>query len=104
MWREAITKELTKMTQMKVWTKIKRSMMPPNRRCVKYKWILEIKRDGHFRARLVACGYSQVGGVDFTEVFSPVVNDTSFRLWLLCIISDYFNFKRETTTTTTSTP
>ena len=83
MWREAITKELTKMTQMKVWTKIKRSMMPPNRRCVKYKWVLEIKRDGRFRARLVACGYSQVGGVDFTEVFSPVVNDTSFRLWLL---------------------
>ena len=31
----------------------------------------------------MACGYSQVGGVDFTEVFSPVVNDTSFRLWLL---------------------
>jgi len=47
-WREAITKELTKMTQMKVWTKIKRSTMPPNRRCVKYKWVLEIKRDGRF--------------------------------------------------------
>jgi len=31
----------------------------------------------------VACGYSQVGGVDFTEVFSPVVNDTSFQLWLI---------------------
>jgi len=58
-------------------------MMPRNRRCVKYKWVLEIKRDGRFRARLVACGYSQVGGVDFTEVFSPVVNDTSFQLWLI---------------------
>jgi len=83
MWRAAILKELEKMLQLKVWVKIKRDMMPRNRRCVKYKWVLEIKRDGRFRARLVACGYSQVGGVDFTEVFSPVVNDTSFRLWLI---------------------
>jgi len=83
MWRAAILKELEKMLQLKVWVKIKRDMMPRNRRCVKYKWVLEIKRDGRFRARLVACGYSQVGGVDFTEVFLPVVNDTSFRLWLI---------------------
>lgn len=28
---------------------------------------------GVFRARLIACGYSQVPGIDFKEVYSPVV-------------------------------
>ena len=36
-----------------------------------------------FQARLFACGYSQVPGVDFTEAYSPVVNDVSFRLMIL---------------------
>ena len=52
-WREAILKEFKKMNDNKVWRKIKRHQMPKNRRCVKHKWIFEIKRDGRFRARLV---------------------------------------------------
>jgi Reverse transcriptase (RNA-dependent DNA polymerase) len=36
-----------------------------------------------FRARLVACGYSQVPAVDFNEIFAPVVNDVSFRIMLI---------------------
>jgi Reverse transcriptase (RNA-dependent DNA polymerase) len=34
-------------------------------------------------SKLVACGYSQVPGVDFTEAFSPVVRDVSFRLLII---------------------
>jgi Reverse transcriptase (RNA-dependent DNA polymerase) len=41
-----------------------------------------VKRNGIFRARLVACGYSQVSRVDFTESFAPVLNDVSFRIML----------------------
>jgi hypothetical protein len=36
-----------------------------------------------FFARLVACSYSQVPGVDFTEIFAPLLNDVSFRLMLI---------------------
>jgi Reverse transcriptase (RNA-dependent DNA polymerase) len=36
-----------------------------------------------FRARLVACGYSQIPGIDFNESFAPVVNDVSFRIMLI---------------------
>jgi hypothetical protein len=35
-----------------------------------------------FRARLVACGYSQIPGVYFNESFASVVNDVSFRIIL----------------------
>ena len=65
---------------------MKRSDMPGNRRCVKSKWVIKIKRSGVFRARLVACGYSQISGVDFGEHYSPVVNDVTFRLLLLAMM------------------
>ena len=57
--------------------------MPKNRRCVKNKWVLKVKRNGIFRARLVACGYSQIPGIDFTEAYAPVVNDTTWRIMLV---------------------
>jgi hypothetical protein len=31
----------------------------------------------------VACGYSQVPGIDFNESFAPVINDVSFRIMLI---------------------
>jgi len=41
-----------------------------------------VKRNGVYRARLVALGYNQIPGVDFTDNFAPVVNDVTFRLML----------------------
>ena len=69
-----------------VWKKMKRSNMPKGRRLVKCKWVFKIKRNGTFRARLVACGYSQIPGVDFTENYSPVINDITFRMLILMMI------------------
>jgi Reverse transcriptase (RNA-dependent DNA polymerase) len=36
-----------------------------------------------FPSRLVACGYSYIPGVDFTEAYSPVINDVMFRTQLI---------------------
>ena len=33
-----------------------------------------------YHARLVAKGFSQTPGVDFTDNYSPVVNDVTFRV------------------------
>ena len=41
LWREAITKEFTKMDNHKVWKKVKRSTIPQGKRCVKHKWVFE---------------------------------------------------------------
>ena len=35
-----------------------------------------------YRARLVALGYSQIPGVDYTDNFAPVAHDVSFRIAL----------------------
>jgi hypothetical protein len=86
LWREAIKKEFHKMIELKVWKRIKQDQIPSNRCCVKCKWVFDIKRDGKFHARLVACGYSQIPGVDFTEIYSPVINDGTVRLLLVSSI------------------
>ena len=57
---------------------MKRSEIPDGRQCVKSKSVFKVKQNGVFRARLVACGYSQVPRVDFHDSFTPVVNDLSF--------------------------
>ena len=49
------------------------------------------KRDGTYRARLVALGYSQVPGVDFTDNFPPVVNDVTFRIALTRMMIEDLN-------------
>jgi Reverse transcriptase (RNA-dependent DNA polymerase) len=36
---------------------------------------------------LVACGYSQVPGVDFNESFAPVINDVSFCVILIITLT-----------------
>ena len=82
-WRDAIKKEFNDMDTKNVWDIISKEEIPEERRCIKCKWIFKIKRNGIFRARLVACGYSQVPGVDFNESYAPVINDVSFRVMLI---------------------
>jgi hypothetical protein len=66
-----------------VWRTIKRSEVPKNRRLIGNKWVFKIKRNGVYRARLVALGYSQIPGVDFTDNFAPVIHDVTFRIILV---------------------
>jgi Reverse transcriptase (RNA-dependent DNA polymerase) len=64
------------MESRNVWDAISKEEVPKDRRCIKCKWI--IKRNGVFRARLVACGYSQMPGIDFSKSVALVINDVSF--------------------------
>jgi hypothetical protein len=42
-----------------------------------------VKRNEIFRAGLVACGYSQVPGINFSEIFAPVLNNVSLKIMLI---------------------
>jgi len=82
-WCQAINKEFGDMANHVVWKKIQRQDMPVGRQYIKSKCVLKIKRNGMFRARLVACGYSQIPGIDFTDNYSPVINNITLHLLLL---------------------
>ena len=79
-WREAIRLEFKKMLDMGVWRHVKRNDHPNDHRLVGCRWVFKVKRNGVYCARLVAKGFSQIPGMDFTDNYSPVVNDVTFRV------------------------
>ena len=85
-WRTDIRKDFHDTNHCKVWKKINRSENPPDRLCVNIKRVFKIKGNGIFRARLVAFGYSQIIGVDYTENYAQVINDVTCRVLLIVIL------------------
>ena len=66
-----------------VWRVIKKADVPENRRLLGAKWVFKVKKNGIFKARLVAQGFSQIPGVDHQDSFSSVIYNTTFRIILV---------------------
>src|SRR4051812_25370743 len=76
-----------------VWTLVD---LPDGRKAVENKWIFKNKKDADgnitvYKARLVAKGFRQIQGVDYDEIFSPVVNLKSVRI--LLAIAAFFDYE-----------
>ena len=57
-------------------------LLPLGKKAIGNKWVYKIKRDSNdkverYHARLVVKGYAPKVGVDFNEIFSPIVRLTS---------------------------
>ena len=84
-WLAAMDDEIASLYKNKTLELV---MKPANRRVVGCKWIYKVKggltqaESRRFKARLVAKGYTQMEGVDFKEVFAPVVRYASIRVIL----------------------
>ena len=81
------------MIKMGVWREVNKLERNANKRFVGSKWLFKIKRNGVYRARLVAKRFSQIPGEDFTENFSPVINDVAFRIILTQMILEGLDAK-----------
>jgi hypothetical protein len=81
-WRRAMLEEMKAIEGNGTWHLVD---LPPGHRAIGLKWIFKVKRDEHgaivkYKARLVVKGYAQWQGVDYDEVFAPVVRLDSVRL------------------------
>ena len=57
--------------------------VPADRRFLGTTWVFEVKKNGIFKARLVAQGFAQIPGIDFTDNFSPVIYKITFKIILV---------------------
>ncbi|GBN20003.1 Retrovirus-related Pol polyprotein from transposon TNT 1-94 [Araneus ventricosus] len=65
--------------------------LPVDRKAISCRWVLRKKRDGKYKARLVARGFMQKEGVDYFETFSPVISMPALRLLLIIMLNENSN-------------
>ncbi|MCO5580339.1 hypothetical protein L7F22_034205 [Adiantum nelumboides] len=81
-WHKAMLSEMDSLEKSHTWDLVD---LPKGAKALPCKWVYKTKvatnASSKYKARLVAKGYKQKHGVDFDEIFSPVVKLTT--LWIV---------------------
>jgi hypothetical protein len=79
-WEQGMKEEMDSLENNQTWDLVQ---LPAGKRALQNKWVYKWKEeDGgekRYKARLVVKGFAQKKGIDFDEIFSPVVKITSIR-------------------------
>ncbi|GKF08356.1 putative RNA-directed DNA polymerase, partial [Tanacetum coccineum] len=83
-WFDAMQDEMKSLYENNTFELTK---LPKVKRALKNKWVYKLKTEEYtprprYKARLVVKGFSQKKGIDFDEIFSPVVKMGSIRVVL----------------------
>lgn len=88
-WKKAMEDELSSLDKNQTWSLVK---LPAGKKALQNKWVFRVKDeiDGskRYKARLVVKGFQQKRGVDYNEIFSPVVKMTTIRMVLGIVASE----------------
>ena len=72
--------------------------LPVRKKALHSKWVyrIENKHDGskHQKARLVDKGFQQKKGIDYSEIFSPVVKMSTIRLVLGMVVAENLHLEQ----------
>lgn len=102
-WQEAMKSKIDSLKKNQTWELVEK---PKGQHIVGCKWLFKIKEGvginpkPRYKVRLVARDFTQVQGIDFNEVFSPVVRHTSIRVFLA--ITAHLDLKLEQMDVTTA--
>jgi len=78
-WLEFCLEELKSLKNRNIYKVID---LPKERKAIKNYWVFNIKSNGCYRSQLIAKGFSHVEGINFDELFSPVVCYETVYLFL----------------------
>lgn len=89
-WLDVMKDELKSMEKNGVWDLVE---LPQGHRRVGCKWVFKTKRDSNgnierYKDRLIAKGFTQKGGIDNNETFSPVSKKDSFII-VMALVAHY---------------
>ncbi|KAK2070673.1 hypothetical protein P8C59_005150 [Phyllachora maydis] len=94
-WLEAITKEFIQLLELGVFKFLPRSLLPSNRKLITYRNVLKVKKDAKnrpikYKSRLVARGFMQVEGLDYTVTYAStrVFYNTKTYYFIVTYIDD----------------
>jgi len=92
-WRSAMEEEIHAIHKNDTW---EMTTLRSNQKAIGVKWVYKIKRTAEgevsrYKARLVAKGYKQKYGIDYEEVFAPVVRLDTVKL--LIALAAHHNWK-----------
>lgn len=81
-WKVAMGEEICSLKENRTWELVD---PPKGSKIIGCKWVYKIKTDAdgsvrRYKARLVAQGYTQIYGIDYNEIFVPVVKQTTIRI------------------------
>ena len=87
-WKDAMQAEYDSLIDNQTW---KVTILPPGRKALTTKWVLKKKLGPSgeilkYKARMVARGFQQVEGYDYTETYSGVVKAAAYRLLFALMI------------------
>ena len=81
-WQQAIDEEVAAIRAHDVWSECE---LPAGKQALPTRFVFEVKRDGRYKARLVAGGHRQQHGLDFEETYAPVCSYRTMRMILATV-------------------
>ncbi|RVW31691.1 Retrovirus-related Pol polyprotein from transposon TNT 1-94 [Vitis vinifera] len=94
-WELAMKDEMDSLLGNQTW---ELTELPVGKKALHNKWVYRIKNehDGskRYKARLVVKGFQQKEGIDYTEIFSPVVTMSTIRLVLGMVATENLHLEQ----------
>jgi ATP-binding cassette subfamily B (MDR/TAP) protein 1 len=94
-WESAMNEEIMSLEKNETWSLTK---LPAGKKALQNKWVFRVKEehDGskRYKARLVVKGFQQKKGIDYNEIFSPVVKMTTIRLVLGIVAAENLHLEQ----------
>jgi hypothetical protein len=79
LWEKAIEEELATLKKASTW---RLEEAPPEANVISLKWVFKAKKDATgniacYKAWLIAQGFSQIGGIDYDDTYTPMAKMAS---------------------------
>lgn len=77
LWLDAMNSEIASLTANDTFELVD---LPEGKKLIGSRWVYSIKDNMKYKARVVARGFTQEAGIDYQEIFSPVIRYESIKL------------------------